>query len=120
MIKDEKGQALVEYALLLPLLVLFVAMVVSVGLWTVELNRLQTAANAAAQAGALELPDEIAAESRARELAQENGYSEGVQVEITGDLVTVTITNQIHIVLPIPGKNPVLRGRAVYAGEGEA
>ena len=117
MIRDERGQALVEFAIMLPVLLLLAALVLFSGLTTYELTRLQGAANAAAQAGARELPDQDAAQAKALELAQANGYSEGVQVNTGGGLVEVVITNQLDYILPIPIDNPTLTGRAVYAGE---
>ena len=115
MIRDERGQALVEFALVLPLMLMLLALVLDAGLWTWQLNRLHTAANSAAQAGAAMLPDTAAAETRAQLFAEANGAAE-IETHITEDQVTVTVRQQGVFIFAVIFMDdaPVLTGRAVY------
>ena len=78
---SEAGQTLVLFVLALGVLLGFVAMTVDVGMIFVERRSLQSAADAAALAGAPALPPEgsaAAAMALAREYAEKNGYVDGV------------------------------------------
>ena len=83
----ERGQALVLFVLGLVVLLGFVAMTVDVGLILHERRSLQNAVDAAALAGAVELPNsQVLAESKAQEWAANNGIDLGA-----GDQITITI-----------------------------
>ncbi len=113
--KEEKGQALVEFALVLPIMLLILSLVIFAGFAAVELNRLQMTAQASALAGAGELPDEYAAFSRAEYLAELNGFPEGVEITVEPSIIEVVISKEFEVFLPVPTNNPTLTGRAVYS-----
>ena len=70
----QRGQVMVLFALIAGVLVLFVMLVVDVGFLLVEKSQVQNAVDAAALAGAQELPDDAGqAELVAREYAEANG-----------------------------------------------
>jgi len=72
----ERGQAIVLFALLIGVISLFVMMVVDVGFLLVEKRTVQNAVDAAALAGAQELPDDAGqAELVALEYAEANGLN---------------------------------------------
>lgn len=114
---SDKGQALVEFALLLPIMLLFLALVVDAGTWNYQRAQLQTAASASAQAGAAMLPDTAAAEERALQIAEANGIdpadvtvnAEAGQVEVVIRKEGSVFFSQLFI------KAPEITGRAVYA-----
>lgn len=70
---EESGQALVLVALMMVVLMGFAALAIDVGRLYSERTSLQVAADAAALAGAMELPNKNTAESIAVHLAKENG-----------------------------------------------
>lgn len=70
--KKEDGQVLVMVALLLGVLLAFAALVIDVGYFYAEKRQLQTAVDAAALAGAQELPDVTIAKSVAVDYAEKN------------------------------------------------
>ena len=102
----ERGQVLVLFALLLGVLVLLVMTVVDVGFFVIERQRVQAAADAAALAGAQELPDNaVLAESIAIDYIEANGVDpdnvditfactspQGVCDEATGVYDTIYVT----------------------------
>ena len=71
---DERGQALVFSVLALGALIAVVALVVNVGNWLQTRQRAQSVADAAALAGAQELPDSAAATDEVANAAQENSW----------------------------------------------
>lgn len=76
--RNKRGQTLVFFALLLPVLMGFIGLVVDVGTLYVEKARLQSSVDAAAAAGALDLKtlsDHGTSEATARDLLQKNGMS---------------------------------------------
>ncbi len=82
----ERGITLVLLALALTGMMGVSALVVDLGAAHLEAGRIQKAADAAALAGVVRLPNGFAsAETRAREVASANGYTDGV------DGVTVTV-----------------------------
>lgn len=98
MVRDEKGQALIEFTLLLPILVLILGLTIDAGLWMYQANRCQTAANAAAQAGAAQLPDIAAAEAKALEIAEANGaFPKNVTVSADTDKLQVIVRADAEI-----------------------
>jgi Flp pilus assembly protein TadG len=101
----ERGQALVLFVLGLAVLLGFVALTVDVGLILRERRQLQNAADAAALAGGLELPEsQILAQSKAQEWAANNDIdlNEGDEIEITVSpdqtSVTVEITREASFI----------------------
>ena len=73
--RDERGFALPLMSLLLVAMLAMAGLVVDLGSWQVEASRIQQAADAAALAGVVMLPDgDAAARQRAREVARDNGF----------------------------------------------
>ena len=94
--KAERGQALILFVFAAAVLFGFVAMAVDVGMILHERRVLQNAADAAALAGALELPDSAAlAGDQAQEWAESNGIdlASGDELDITvsPDRTSVTV-----------------------------
>ena len=112
----EKGQALVEFALVLPLLLAIMAMTTDAGLWFYTATRLHSGANAAAQAGAAMLPDTVAARDRAQLYAEANGHVENVTIDVTAEEITVVIQREPTLLFAqlFISEAPMLTGRAVY------
>ena len=92
----EGGYVLATFGLLLVPLLLMVGLSVDVGFWYNRTSQLQKAADAAALAGVVWLPDLGSATARAREAAARNGFTDGVNG------VTVTVA-------AVPGENRRLR-----------
>jgi Flp pilus assembly protein TadG len=85
--RDQSGQTLVLVALLLIPLLGFTGLVADVAWYEVNLMRIQRAADAAALAGVVYLPNNVAgAQNAARQEAAKNGYADGVNG------VTITAT----------------------------
>jgi len=74
---DQRGQILIIVGLIIIALLAAVGLAIDLGLMYVEKVRLGRAVDAAALAGAQELPDEFAAYDRMREYFGLNGYEEG-------------------------------------------
>lgn len=90
-VKNEDGQVLVLFALLIVVLMGFAALVIDVGMVALQKTNLQNAADAAALAGAQDLPTVGTAKSTAVAFAGKNGLKatqNGVKKD--GDTVTVT------------------------------
>lgn len=85
-VKNENGQSMVLVVLLMVVIMGFAALVVDLGMVSYTKTRLQNAADAAALAGARDLPDATTAESTAIIYAGKNGVHNGVQKTV----VTVT------------------------------
>lgn len=83
-VKNEDGQVLIMVAFLMVVLIGIAALVLDVGNLYLTKSKLQNAADAAALAGARDLPAADAARSTATTYAQNNG------VKGAGDIVTVT------------------------------
>ncbi|MCU1453945.1 MAG: hypothetical protein JWN46_2091 [Acidimicrobiales bacterium] len=81
----EHGYVLVMFALLLVPLLLFVGLAVDVGSWYNRASEIQRAADAAALAGVIWLPDEATARTYALQAAARNGFVDGV------NNVTITV-----------------------------
>jgi len=92
-ITSEKGSVLVMVALGMVVLLGCASLVTDVGLLYTSRNRLINAADAAALAGAQELPDKPEmAEVVAREYAMANGVSEdNLDVEVSADNRSITV-----------------------------
>jgi len=92
-ISSEKGSVLVIVALGMVVLLGCASLVTDVGLLYTSRNRLINAADAAALAGAQELPDKPEmAEAVAREYAKTNGVDEDhLEVEVSADRKSITV-----------------------------
>lgn len=108
----EKGQALLEFALVLPITILILLGTITFGLIFWELNKMQTAANAAAQAASMEAT-QAAAEVTAIELVELNGY-DSPEITFSGSLVKVVVEEDAVILGPLPIDATTLRAQAVY------
>lgn len=90
---DERGVVAVWVALLLVVLVAFAGWAVDFSHWNDERTHMQKAADAAALAGAVYLPDDPAgAIAAAKDLAAKNGYPGGVGVTILGSGLQLKVT----------------------------
>lgn len=104
-VRDENGQALALFALLVTVLLGFTALAIDTGMMTFEKAKLQKAADAAALAGAQDLPAAGNATSAALDYAGKNGLKatqNGIKKD--GDIVTVTTpykgkSSEIEVVL---------------------
>jgi hypothetical protein len=85
-LRSERGQALVLAALAMVAMLGFAALAIDVGYWFSQKREVQKAVDAAALAGAWELPDDyVMAESKAREYLGKNGVSSS-----KGDTISIT------------------------------
>ena len=84
--EDERGNILILSALLIVPLLIFVGLSVDVGSWHARASRLQRAADAAALAGVVWMPDFDKAEEVALATARRNGFVTGT------DDITVTVS----------------------------
>ena len=85
-LRSERGQSLVLAALAMVAMLGFAALAIDVGYWFSQRGEVQKAVDAAALAGAQELPDDyVMAESKAREYLTKNGVSTS-----NGDTITIT------------------------------
>ena len=105
--RNERGQVLLMFVILLPVILGAVGFAVDVGFVAVNRRDLQNAADAAALAAVQELPDAGEALDLAYEYAEKNGFVDGldgVTVSVTtsygGDAekVEVTITRSVPTV----------------------
>jgi len=71
---QQDGYVLLVFALLLVPMMIIAALAIDYGSWALQANRQQSAADAAALAGAPVLPDFDWATDLAREIAAQNGY----------------------------------------------
>jgi hypothetical protein len=91
--KNKKGVAVVYLAISMVVLLLFAALVIDIGMLALNKSKLQNACDAAALAGAQELPETAAAESVAREYAVNNGVENGyIHVEFPAEFSNKKIT----------------------------
>lgn len=87
-IQEQAGQTLILFALMIAVLLLFIVMVVDVGMFMEQRRHAQNVADAAALAGAQELPDDpTAAEWFARDYATRNGFDPAA-LDITFECTT--------------------------------
>ncbi len=97
---DERGVVAVWVAITLVVLLGFAGWAVDFSHWNDERAHLQKAADAAALAGAVYLPDDPAgAIAAARSIASQNGYPSGVSV------TTLANTNQLKVTISTSVKN---------------
>ena len=97
--RGERGQALVLFVLAAGVLFGFTAMAVDVGLILQERRNLQNTADAAALAGAIELPESPgAAHANAQQWAEANGINTGAgdQLDITVDITDNSVMVRVE------------------------
>src|SRR3989304_6214559 len=83
-LRSERGQALVLAALAMLVILGFAAMAIDVGYWFSQKREVQKAVDAAALAGAQELPDDsVLAETVAREYLTKNGVTDTDTISVT-------------------------------------
>lgn len=92
--KGQRGYVLALTACLFPFLLAFTAMVVDIGTWYVQAQANQRAADAAALAGVVWLPDMAKAEAVARQTAEKNGLYDTFNATI---LVDRPSENQLRV-----------------------
>ena len=98
-LRGEKGYALVLAALLLLPLLAFTGFATDVGAWYARANRIQRAADAAALAGVVWMPDLAQARTVALTTAQRNGFVNGqdnITITVTGD---ATSTRKLRVII---------------------
>jgi Flp pilus assembly protein TadG len=108
LLQDESGQAIAFLVLAVPVLVGILALVVDGGGWFRAKQRAQSAADAAALAGAKNLADQDPPRSPllAKNAAFANAAANGVPISVNADPSTVEVTAQPDDnvdVLPVPG-----------------
>ncbi len=94
-LRDESGQSLIIFALTITLLLGFFALVMNIGFYSHKKQMLQNAADAAALAGAQELPAADAASAAAILIAMKNGVGEdevNIEVSYGGDSSLIAVT----------------------------
>lgn len=113
----ESGYVAAMTALLMIPLMLFAALATDVGAWYVKADQTQNAADAAALAGTVWLPDETAALAAAQETAARNGFRDPAWVAVNGGTanatVTVDQTPQAGLVVEIRTQSPSFFGSIV-------
>ncbi len=85
-LKGERGYVLIMSALLMLPLLAFAGFAIDVGAWYVHANRMQRAADAAALAGVVWMPNDERAETVALDTAKANGFDDAAAD------ITVTVT----------------------------
>lgn len=96
--KDEDGQVLILFALMLVVLMGFAALAIDIGIIAVQKSNLQNAADAAALAGAQDLPNVGTSISAAVNVAGLNGMKVTQnKVKKDGDTVAVTLLDSTKI-----------------------
>jgi Flp pilus assembly protein TadG len=94
-LRSESGQALVIFALFLPVLIGFGALVIDVGNLYAQKRFVQNAADAAVLAAAQDLPDTAAAQAQAQSYVTRNGG--GTAVVSFPDSTTIHVTVTRHV-----------------------
>jgi hypothetical protein len=89
--RGDKGYAMILSALLIVPLMAFTGLGVDVGSWYASASRMQRAADAAALAGVVWMPDEGRAEQAALDVAKRNGYD---PADSDIDVTVVPVGNQ--------------------------
>ena len=116
-LRNERGTATLELAIVAPALMLLVLGIVQFGLWYHAEHVTRTAAVEAARLAAAEDGTQSEARSRATDVltAGLGGAAEApsIDVDISSDTVRATVTARLRGLLPIPGFSSfVLRGDA--------
>ncbi len=103
--RDDRGQTLVIVALMLGVLLGFSGLVADIGWYELNLIRMQRAADAAALAGVVYLPNNVAgAVAAAKSEATKNGFRDGVGgvvVNPAPDVIIDKILN-VDVTAPVP------------------
>ena len=100
--KHEDGQQIVLVSLMLPILLVFVGLVVDVGNLYFHRRMAQNAADAAATAGSIRLPNRVDAENTAVDYAASNDYAEDTvsfDPPTTSTCINVVINEQVRPLL---------------------
>jgi Flp pilus assembly protein TadG len=109
--REESGQGLVVATLVMVVVLGFAAMAIDVGLFLHERRELQKSADAAALAGAQELPYSPAdAEQKAQEWAENNGIGDG---ELEAIAVTTTYADNDTITVEVKRDVPFVFARVL-------
>lgn len=98
----DRGQATVEFALVLPVALLLLLGLVQVGATVAVQLQLENAARQGARAAAV-APARAAAEARAASARVAGGRDIEVRAELDGEYVTVTVSAAVPIVSSLPG-----------------
>ena len=124
----DSGAVALLVALMIPMLLIFVAVAVDISRWYVELQRMQRAADAAALAAAPYMPESLAAGGPASKAAltavERNGFTDAqANVEkVTGSATKVSVTvtapvkNFFATVIGLPTTTLTRTGIADFAG----
>ncbi len=115
---EEKGAVIVVIAVIFSVLLGFLALAVDAGVLYVEHSRLAKAADAAALAGAQELPDTATARTVAEDYAQRNGLDLGtLNISFSTDNKRITIitskTVNLYFAKVLGFNSSTVHGRAV-------
>ena len=106
-VRDERGQSLVFAVLAVGALISIVALVVSAGDWMRIKQRAQSVADAAALAGAQELPDGAAAKAEVVDSASLNNWpvdSNSLQYSVSPEAIAVRTQEQVQgVFAPLAG-----------------
>ena len=86
--RDERGYVIVLLALSMVVLMMFVGFSVDVGGWYARASKIQRAADAAALAGVIWMPDLNAATAAATAAATKNGFTSGGNINVAVSAVT--------------------------------
>lgn len=88
---DDDGYVMPMTALLMVPLMIFAALAVDIGSWFVRADQAQRAADAAALAGTVWLPDFTKASEVARDVAARNGFRDPAWVAVNGGTANATV-----------------------------
>ncbi len=128
--KDERGTAALELAVVTPVLMMLVLGVLQFGLWYHAQNVVQTAAQEGARVGAAEDGTAEAGQARALDVLRDGlgdaASDQGATVSVGPEAARVRVTARLDGLLPIPGlrsfllssEASVFRERFRPAGEG--
>ena len=97
-IEPEAGYVMPMTALILIPLMIFAALATDVGAWYIRADQAQRAADSAALAGTVWLPDETAAQNIVLDVAARNGFRDPAWVALNGGTANATVS--------VPGLTP--------------
>lgn len=124
-LRKENGQAVALFGVLLVVMLGMAALVVDLGVRFVAKRKVQNAADAAAMAGAYELPNAASAASKAKQYAKDNGISEGhvqISVPYSGDANKIEVICSADVSFTFARifgyEGTTVSGRAVAARSG--
>lgn len=99
--RRERGYVLAFVGILLIPLMAFTSFSVDLGSWYSEAARLQQAADAAALAGAAELPNTTAAEATAINIARKNGFVNGANGATVDVTFPTSLNNRVRVTITL-------------------